>query len=434
MAKRPPRPDRLEQFKATYFAECQERQADIDRVLQAIREQGGDRERFDELFRAVHSIKGGGGAFGFEDIVSLAHSFETVLDALRQGTLELDEGVSEALVVAADALAASIENTQEAKPADSRSDEAKALLDTLIEADAKVASGETPPPPPEPEPEPERQPRPAGRRAWRIAFAPHGELFRSANDPLLIVRELQSLGDLEVGPPAGELPGLADMDPENSYWRWDFKLQTVQGLEQIREAFEFVEEVCDLDIAEDKPAAEPSQPATPLAAASTTMPAQPTQPALPAVSRGSIRVDLERVDKLVNMVGELVINQAVIEQHLALADIEDEVATRGLETLTSHMRGSAPLASDIGSENAAFVIEYLRREGMAVAAEHLGGDRPRRVHYYPASGKARMQLLDRIASRSLVRDEDDYLRRQRRRPDAPGAPGASDDDTDPELF
>ncbi len=105
MAKRPPRPDRLEQFKATYFAECQERQADIDRVLQAIREQGGDRERFDELFRAVHSIKGGGGAFGFEDIVSLAHSFETVLDALRQGTLELDEGVSEALVVAADALA-----------------------------------------------------------------------------------------------------------------------------------------------------------------------------------------------------------------------------------------------------------------------------------------------------------------------------------------
>ncbi|MDP6623829.1 MAG: Hpt domain-containing protein [Alphaproteobacteria bacterium] len=184
MVKRPRKPNRLEQFKATYFAECQERQADIERVLADIREGGGDRKLFDELFRAVHSVKGGGGAFGFEDIVSLAHSFETVLDALRRGALALDDSVSEVLVVAADALAASIESTQEGRPADAGNSEARALLDALINADEAA----------EPAPQPPSQPQPQNgeRRSWHIRFSPHGDLFRSANDPLLIVRELHA--------------------------------------------------------------------------------------------------------------------------------------------------------------------------------------------------------------------------------------------------
>ena len=94
----------------------------------------------------------------------------------------------------------------------------------------------------------------------------------------------------------------------------------------------------------------------------------------------------------------------------------------------ANMRSSAPASTEIGSENVAFVSEYLSKEGMAVAAEHLGGGQPRRIHYYPATGKVRMLLLDRIKSRDLARDEEIYRHRLRRRP------RAGDTDSEPELF
>lgn len=342
--------DELAQFKKTFFEECAELLADLDERLALMQEEAADGEALNAIFRAVHSIKAGAGAFGFMQLVAFAHRYEALLDHLRDGVVDQTERVIDVLIRAGDTLAALVEAAQtETAVGDDFGAEIRSELDQLL---ADVAGDNTQASTPMPDQQ-ETISEPSGneeKRQFRIDFRPHSVLFRHGNDPLLLIRELKRLGDAVVDCDFSKLPNLAALEPEDSFLCWSILLSSTCSETEIREVFEFVEDDCDLEVVElaaaersgddaeqtaaAKPASvdgevgpdhdelvsqpkapnqTPDKPAAPLTAAQK-LPETVVKQSAPSAGMSSIRVDLERVDRLVNVVGELVIMQSMQAQ------------------------------------------------------------------------------------------------------------------------
>jgi two-component system chemotaxis sensor kinase CheA len=316
----------LEQLRATYFEECAELLDSAYAQLGALHEGSGDGETIHALFRAIHSMKGGGGVFGFGRIVALAHAMETLLDLMREGAVPSDPArvmlVLRGADILADLLAA--ERTGGTVPA--------GIEDGLVADLAEALDGHGGPQ--------QQAGAAAGAQAaagWRIRFAPEPALYRNANDPLLLVRDLRRLGPVAVEADLARLPALAAMDPEGAYCAWTFELTAAATLAQVEEVFEFVVDDCELSI-EPLRGADAAEPAAAMPAAAAAE-AQAQAPARAEVAAQSVRVDVAKVDRLVNLVGELVINQSMLVQ--MGSTLPPEICPgliAGLETLSQHLR------------------------------------------------------------------------------------------------
>lgn len=135
----------LDEFKATYFDECSELLIELEEQFVAIEEGDQDTERLNAVFRAIHSIKGGAGAFGFQGLVGFAHSFETLLDFVRDGRVELTEDVIKLCIRSIDLVADFVTAAQENREldADYGADE-KREFDELCNPGADGADQEEP--------------------------------------------------------------------------------------------------------------------------------------------------------------------------------------------------------------------------------------------------------------------------------------------------
>ncbi|ODT51280.1 chemotaxis protein CheA [Devosia sp. 63-57] len=440
----------LDDFKATYFDECSELLTELEEQFAAIEAGERDSDRLNAVFRAIHSIKGGAGAFGFSALVGFAHAYETLLDYVRDGRVELTDDVVTLCIRANDIVADYVNAAQtgEDLPSDYGQEE-KARFDAIARGDkgdddldgeimeefdidfTPVAvkldlggdAGEAPV-----EDAFEAAPMAAVPGQWEIRFTPHRALYARANDPLLLFRELALLGKMSVRAVMGNVPLLTDFDPFSVYCSWEITLVSPELSEAaIREVFEFVDGDCDIVVAqagsvelaeiEDTPspagagiedmslslmaltedevapsvpdiidlldAAEAAMP--PAATAAPEAPAAdtfeeapalsfaalaeeirptpvvappPPKPAAPPVAKAapasgdaeesngrgagvqSIRVDLDKVDRVVNMVGELVITQSMLTQQMdeTLRARYTELV-RGLEVLAQTTRG-----------------------------------------------------------------------------------------------
>jgi len=390
--------DPFESIKQTFFQECDELLTDAEQGLLAMEAGDADSETINAVFRAVHSVKGGAGAFGLEDLIRFAHVFETVMDDLRSGKMELTDDVAKTLLRAFDVLADHVVAARDGGAVEeARSSsiltEMKGLIGGGLDDDADLGDdedfgfvpmtvaidGDDDAPAPAmdlPASEPmalDETPAQAGGRVWRIGFAPKTEMYAKANEAGLVLRELARLGSTEVTYHDDELPPLDQLAAEAAYLRWTVLLTTEADEAAIREVFEFVEDDCvltivpedgqiaaeplsddalaaasaeaPLDIAAllarvtgEAPAAEPMPEAessadldvaaliakaqTPIApaaapkaeAAKAAPPVAANAPA--AAPTATIRVDLDRVDRLINAVGELVIQQAMLSQRV----------------------------------------------------------------------------------------------------------------------
>ena len=190
--------------------------------------------------------------------------------------------------------------------------------------------------------------RGAGGPGWRVTYRPYPELFRSANDPLHIVRALAELGELEVTADFSALPALEDLEPEECHLAWILRLRGAVEREQVVEAFAWVEDLCVLDVAplepEDGVEGADGEPAlapvtSPVSGESAitrkdahggeSPPAPAAAPkAGPESGGGSIRVSTEKIDKLINLVGELVITQSMLNR---FGEAPDSTALEGLQ-------------------------------------------------------------------------------------------------------
>jgi two-component system, chemotaxis family, sensor kinase CheA len=375
--------DPFEAIKATFFQECDELLADLEGGLLALENGEGDDETINAVFRAVHSVKGGAGAFGMEALVRFAHVFETLMDELRAGRKPCDDATIKTLLRASDVLN---DHVAAARGAGAPVDEARsaglvAELEALTHGDA--APGAAPAAAEVEEDEfgfkpvqfdpMDLTPAPAAAGGdWRIVFRPNGALYAKANDAGLLLRELGRLADAVVEIDASGVPLLDALEPEEGCLSWTIRLPGSVDEAAIREVFEFVDGDCDLailregtetplpelvaapgadlDIAAllaaaqapaESPALEPAPELAPvIAAAAVEAKAPPPSetanaPAQPvAQAPVTIRVDLDRVDRLINLVGELVIQQAVLAQRVSeTAMIRASGVGQGLEDL-----------------------------------------------------------------------------------------------------
>ena len=326
----------VSRFHATFFEESLEGLDTMEAALLSM-ENGGDSdpETINTIFRAAHSIKGGSATFGFAEIAGVTHLLETLLDQMRAGEREVTPPAVDLLLQSVDVLRSMMDTAQNGGDYDqARIDELLQNLKNMLEAEAETgeatASGAA-----------EEGGKPAG---WNIQFAPLEHMFRTGNDPLRILRELAALGEAEPEASLERLPALKELDPSTAYLTWIIELLGDASREDVDEVFAWVEDDCELGIEPiirellDEPvsppgAAESVAPSAPVEAASeataaddekvvdirpqTATAPQAAQAAKTPAKRsdgGSIRVATEKVDALINLVGELVITQAMVAQ------------------------------------------------------------------------------------------------------------------------
>jgi two-component system chemotaxis sensor kinase CheA len=349
--------DPMEAIKATFFVECEEQLGELEAGLMAMEAGTHDGETVNAVFRAVHSIKGGAGAFSLDELVRYAHVFETTLDALRAGRLPSAPATLQIMLRAADGLADLVRVARDGGSVDAvRIAALAAELAALINP-AGAASGAALSAPDgdiddlDLEPVSIADAAPAPARSWKIRFKPQAELYAKGNEAGLLLRELGRLGAMDVQLDSGNLPDLTELDPEGAYFTWNIILNADCEAGAIRDVFDFVEDECELEIADAAPPPEPAPefdvmaligkaqaasrqelpPApvavapvaiapvaiAPVAAASAVLP-PPAIAEAPAGAESTvgatIRVDLDRVDRLIDLVGELVINEAMLYQ------------------------------------------------------------------------------------------------------------------------
>ncbi|KJZ23171.1 Signal transduction histidine kinase CheA [Tritonibacter mobilis] len=357
----------------TFFEECEELLEAMDEGLTAIEGGDHDPEVVNAVFRAVHSIKGGAGAFGLDELVAFAHKFETVFDEVRSNKLELDTKLIQLLLRCSDHLADLVTVSRDGGSVDEEHNDVliAGLEEYLDEEEEDLTfepmglGGPSVPLPLAVEEE----------KSYEIRFRPLKEMFGTGNEPFFLFQALSELGTLEVVLDETELPGFDAMAMDDSYLAWNLTLTTTEPKSAVEAVFEFVEGLCELSIASDKDAeeeaaalaalnaafgvpgdsAEPETPApfdapapaeaTPMATPQATEKVETVKPeSNKSEQRGpkpTLRVDLERVDRLINAVGELIINHSMLAQQIANLDVAD------LRDVETELEGFKNLARDI---------------------------------------------------------------------------------------
>jgi two-component system, chemotaxis family, sensor kinase CheA len=361
--------DPMQEIMASFFVECEELLEALIDALQAMSDGDATSETINVAFRAVHSIKGGAAAFGLDDLVRFAHQFETVMDACRAGRLTVGAALSDLLLRCGDALSDLVRCARDTTPIDQPTTDALLQeleawvgdspiepqaeiefapmtmdLGDLGDGDVATGSGDMSgvPVPGLPDlalPGDEE----AGGSWLEVRFRPDPELYESGNEPLHLLRTLADLGPCDTRVSFDPPEDLSDSTRFGHRLTWAIRIKTDAAASAAVEVFEFAEGLCVLDVVSSAdahrensprdpgdlptPAASPAplvdfEPAPQVATArpDASDPQKPppsikssTTQANPKASP-TVRVDLERIDRLVNLVGELVINQAMLSQ------------------------------------------------------------------------------------------------------------------------
>lgn len=321
----------MQRFHATFFEESREGLEAMEAGLLSLEQGSRDGDLINSIFRAAHSIKGGSATFGFEAIASLTHVLETLLDELRAGQREVSAPAIDAMLASVDVLRSLLAEAEHGQPADPGAVEAvRARLNAVLSGQETTAAAHIAKNPADELPD-----------GWRIGFSPAPSLFMSGNDPLRILRELEHLAPLEVACRLDRLPGFEQMDPLEAYLAWDLGLIGRVPRSAVDDAFAWVVDDCELDIQPvERQAATPV--AAPVAAVDTPVTTAVSATAAPAANdaaESSIRVSVDKIDGLINLVGELVITQAMLKQVSGILDpVQCERLFAGLDLLERNTR------------------------------------------------------------------------------------------------
>jgi two-component system chemotaxis sensor kinase CheA len=321
----------MQRFHATFFEESREGLEAMESGLLSLEQGSRDGDLINSIFRAAHSIKGGSATFGFEAIAGLTHVLETLLDELRAGQREVGAPAIDAMLASVDVLRSLLAEAEHGQPADPGAVETvRARLNAVLSGHDAAATTQAAERPADDVPE-----------GWRIDFSPAPSLFMSGNDPLRILRELEHLAPLEVACRLDRLPGFAQMDPLEAYLAWDLGLIGKVPRSAVDDAFAWVVDDCELDIKPiERQTAAPV--AAPTATTDTPVVAAASATAAPAANdtaESSIRVSVDKIDGLINLVGELVITQAMLKQVSGVLDpVQCERLFAGLDLLERNTR------------------------------------------------------------------------------------------------
>ncbi len=425
--------DPLAELKQTFFQECEELLGALEQKLQALDEGSVDSEDVNAAFRAIHSIKGGAGAFGCTELVGFAHVFEASLDHLRSGRVAIEDAPFTLFLRCADAVADLVSAARNDEPATERPDLLAALEQVGKEPQAPAAAPPPAPVAPAAEPvaanndappgiaalgnllamveaktaapaaaddgwddEPAPMPAPAAGKPGRdvhLRIMPEQDLFRRVIEPRVVLGSLPSEDVVSIRCDLSQVPSLESLDVSDCWLRFDVALRTELSVEDLHGRFDFSlaneefeinfpeEAVAEAPQAAEAPEAEPEvssavaadlsailaklgaapeaanapdiQPepvpvvaSAPVAAVETPAVAR-TAPRAPAAADAStrqrqavsVRVDLDRIDKLMNLVGEIVITQSMLVECVRSLPYDVHAKTaEGMLTLSRQTR------------------------------------------------------------------------------------------------
>ncbi|MFT7243741.1 MAG: two-component system chemotaxis sensor kinase CheA [Candidatus Azotimanducaceae bacterium] len=308
----------LTQFHQVFFEESFEGLDIMEAGLLDIDPAAIDDETINSIFRAAHSIKGGSATFGFSSVAEFTHVLETLLDEVRDGSRSITRDEVDLFLQSVDCLRALLTGLQTETAVDST--QAETLI-AQFEAILGTSSG-TPP-------QEDVAEVVSASVGWRIHFNPEAQIMATGNEPLRMFWLLAELGDLTIETDISQLPSFGGMNVETCYVSWVLDLKG-EGIEksQIEEIFEWVVDDAEITIdplaltttSEDPQGVEEQSTGMPvdgsLSANHVAKPAAAAKTAAqPAKSEsGSIRVDIDKIDTMINMVGELVITQSMLGQ------------------------------------------------------------------------------------------------------------------------
>lgn len=368
----------LVRLRQLFLEEAHEHAEALESGVLAMEHAPNDAQLVNDVFRAAHSLKGAAGSIGFVSLAELTHALETLLDAWRSKEIEPTRRHVDTLLRSCDAIRRLLANGAELAGAASLTQEWLALkhdLEALSELGVAA-----------PRAAPNLTPAPSAS-SFCIHFAPQPEAFECGSDPMLVLRELGTLSSrLVVTLQDSGLPPLETLNATSSYLAWDIELELLAGLDRaaLDEAFSFVEALAEIRIEARKNQGSADRPAS-NAPAARRPEAEPKDVSrvVPHGDAATIRVATDKVDKLVDLVGELVIAHSAVRElsrnvtaeRLALlqeAVLETERHLRELQERVMSIRMVS--VGNIFSRLPRLVREVTTKLGKEVHLELDGGD------------------------------------------------------------
>jgi two-component system chemotaxis sensor kinase CheA len=318
----------LSQFIPTFLEECFEGIELMEASLLNLEQ--GDEETINSIFRAAHSIKGGAGTFGFNHVTEFTHLVETLLDEMRDGRRNIAHKDIEILLDSVDCMRLLIEAIRD----DCSYDDSKVIVTSQLltatlnnnSIDENIVEDTT-----KDNENTSNAIADDNLTHWSINFIPEHHLVQTGNDPLLLLNALAELGKVSVTANCNSIPSLVDLDATELYISWQITLITAAKKEDIAEIFEWVEDDCQLVISnEESVDKKPTEINLDIANEADELTAE--KPTINAKTKvkpkvtndsnlqkskaesGSIRVGVDKVDSLINLVGELVITQSMLSE------------------------------------------------------------------------------------------------------------------------
>ena len=340
-----------DQFKQSFREEGREILVELEAALLELNANRSDLDLVGRVFRALHTLKGSGAMFGFEDLATFTHNLENAFDDVRNGRLEVGSELVDLTLSALDQIRSMLEEGTEgavAADADACAEILAKVRHLMGKSEGRSVKQKNPPD--KVDAETTLGVKAGALREWAIHFAPGADFMQNGANPLLLLQELRQLGGLSVRASMAELPPLGEMDPERCYMQWEMVLTTAADRDAIRDVFIFVEDCCEVKI---EPAAEHASGLDLIAAPAVSSPARETTGALedPRASSGgrriydtpstasSLRVPAVKLDQFVDLVGELVTVQARLSEIAAKHDDPELAAvSEEIERLTSSLR------------------------------------------------------------------------------------------------
>jgi len=332
-----------------FRAEAQDLLEQIEQGLLDLSHSPGDKELVAAVFRALHTLKGSGAMFGFDALAGFTHHCETAFDRVRKGEVKATPDLVAAVLNAMDHMRA----LAEGRPCD-----ASVGDDLLMELErvVAVAGGTTTPPleaaAPKAQGLAEANPD-TGLKTWRVLFTLAQDVLVNGTRPLPMLDELRGLGECQIRALTDAIPPLEALTPTHCHLGWEVVLTTDQPRSAIEDVFMFVIDDMTLDISELQPAAAVVAEAPVAAEASLSQlvaavhpdpdvaPAAANVDAKAARADASVRVPAQRLDELMDRVGELVIAQSRLKQIAgASQDMNLRSVAEEIEHLASELRDS----------------------------------------------------------------------------------------------
>jgi two-component system chemotaxis sensor kinase CheA len=317
------------QFHKVFFEESLEGLDAMETALLAL-DEGGNAELVHSIFRAAHSIKGGAATFGFPEMAAFTHEAESLLDQVREGRRAIDKVIVELMLRTVDCLRGMFDRAQSGQAlADAQSEALKQELAAAAGHSVSVVASKA-------------AAKPAASSGWVIQFRPHKNMLAGGNEPLRLLRELAALGQLNIETQYDRLPAWDALDPSECHLGWRIELTGSATREAIASVFEWVEDECDLSVEPLVAAAAASAPvveAVAVPAAASAPSGNARAAAASSNDSGSVRVAIDKIDGLIDLVGELVITQAMLDQFREEFDSSRlALLQQGLAQLARHTR------------------------------------------------------------------------------------------------